>query len=245
MQNVHIYPDEDALAHGLAEWLAGNIALVLKGQERYSFVLSGGHTPTKLYEVLAAEYRKQIEWDRIDFFWGDERYVPFDDERNNGRMAYAFLLSPLGIPEENIYRIKTGPTPEEAAGDYEGIIRKYFKRLSVRSFDFTLLGMGDDGHTLSVFPNSELIANGSVWVKNTVNRKENLPRITLLPLLVNQSGAIAFMVKGGSKAYALKHVLKGKFDPVNFPARLISSDYGRVNWFIDEAAAGGILKAED
>lgn len=242
MQNIHIYPDEDTLTQGLAEWLAGNMALVLKKQERYSFVLSGGHTPKKLYEVLAREYRGQIEWDRIDFFWGDERYVPFDDERNNGRMAYASLLSPLGIPEENIYRIKTGPTPEEAARNYEGVIRKYFQKSSAQAFDFTLLGMGDDGHTLSVFPYSELVGNRSDWVKNTVNRKENLPRITLLPLLVNRSGAIAFMVKGVSKAYALEQVLKGKFDPVNFPAHLISSDKGRVNWFTDEAAAAAILK---
>lgn len=239
--NLHIYPEAESLAQGLAEWFAGNVILTLKKQKRYSVVLSGGHTPKHLYEILAEKYRNIIEWNRVDFFWGDERYVPFDDDRNNGKMAYSALLTPLNISAGNIFRINTSPTPEEAAARYDGVVREYLKKTSSHTFDFTLLGMGDDGHTLSVFPGSELVNNHSDWVINTVNKKENLPRITLMPALVNLSKTIAFMVAGSSKSVSLREVLKGKFNPHVYPSQLIK-DNSNINWFVDEAAASGLLK---
>lgn len=240
---IHIYPDAETLAHGLAEWFAGNVALTLKTQPRYSFVLSGGHTPRHLYEVLAGEYRNRIEWEKIDFFWGDERYVPFDDERNNGRMAYSSLLTPLGIPEKNIFRMNTSPTPQDAAKEYDGVVRKYLEQTPNQAFDFSLLGMGDDGHTLSVFPGSELVDNHIAWVTNTVNHKENLPRITIMPLLINRSATIAFMISGANKAAALQEVLAGECNPHKYPAQLIKNGSRNSNWFIDTIAATNILRS--
>lgn len=239
--SLHIYSNEELLAKGLAEWIGGNINLVLRSQDRYSLVLSGGSTPVVLYQLLASEYKNKVDWGRVDFFWGDERYVPFDDKRNNGKMAFETLLYPLNIPEKNIYRIQTSLPPEDAASDYEKILKGYLKS-SDHTFDFTLLGMGGDGHTLSVFPNSPLLDNEMDWVKNVLNTKENLQRITLLPSLVNQSRNIAFMVKGADKAATLKEVIRGQYNPALYPSQLIKAEKGNLLWFTDEAAAEQLVK---
>lgn len=240
--SLHIYQNEETLANGLAAWLAGNISLVLKTRERYSFVLSGGSTPKKLYHILARDYISKVDWGKVDFFFGDERFVPFDDDRNNGKMAYETLLTPLAIPEENIYRMPTQPTPEQAAADYEKTLKGYLRNNSDTTFDFTLLGMGADGHTLSVFPDSPLLDSNSDWVKSVFNTGDQLQRITLLPHLVNRSQTVAFMIKGADKAKTLYNVLGGKYEPAKLPARLIEPRDGILMWFIDRAAAGDILQ---
>lgn len=241
--NLHIYKDGDKLAHGLAKWIAGNINLVLRSKERYSLVLSGGNTPRKLYGILAEEYAGNVDWQRVDFFWGDERYVTFEDERNNGKMALSALLSPLGIPDNHIYRIPTSPTPEEAALQYQNTLKRYLGEHPDVTFDLSLMGMGGDGHTLSVFPGSVLLNNETDWVKNVFNPRDRLQRISMLPAIVTRSAQIVFMVNGEEKADTLRQVLKGKYDPATLPSQLFR-DMDSVMWFTDEAAASGLLGSD-
>lgn len=239
---LHIYVNNEVLAEGLADWIAADISLTLKSRKRYSFVLSGGNTPKALYKVLSARYKNLADWQRVDFFWGDERYVPFDDERNNGRMAFETLLTPLGIRPENIFRIETSPTPVEAAKKYNKTVFDYLGGADDFSFNLTLLGMGDDGHTLSVFPGSELAGNESDKITHTINKNTNLPRITMMPALVNRSHNIVFMLSGTGKAATLKEVMTGAYHPHQTPAQLIRPTKGNLHWFMDEAAAGEIME---
>lgn len=240
--SLHIYKDAASLAEGLASWIAGSINLRLKQQPRFSFVLSGGSTPKRLYEILAAEYADKVNWEAVDFFWGDERHVPYEDDRNNGRMAYESLLQPLGISNAQIFMMPTDTSAGQSATAYEGELRAYLRK-GAFSFDLALLGMGTDAHTLSVFPDSPLIGDEEHWVRNVLHPKENLQRITLMPSLVNRSAAIVFMVSGSDKSEMLRHVLKSDYDPQKYPAQLIHADSGSLQWFVDEDAAQSLLRA--
>lgn len=241
MMSLHIYQDSDGLAEGLAGWIAANINLVLKNQSRYSFVLSGGSTPKKLYHILAAEYANAVDWKRVDFFWGDERYVPFTDDRSNARMAYDSLLTPLGIPGQHIFKMPTAPSPQEAADQYQSAVKSYLDPDGRFSFDLSLLGMGDDGHTLSIFPGSRLLREHARLVSHIFNPNDQLQRITLLPGIVNRSRTIVFMVQGAAKASMLQQVLSGSNQPEIYPSQIITAESGQLMWFIDEAAASRII----
>lgn len=233
--NFHIYNDTDGLFNGIALWIAGNINLVLKTKERYSFCLSGGNTPKRLYEILAKDYSKSIDWSRVDFFWGDERYVPFTDSRSNAGMASDCLLDPLNIAEKNIFQIETGDFAASEALKYEGLLKHYFGDSPV-TFDFVLLGMGKDAHTLSLFPGADLVTHQKGWVSEAYNATERLKRITLLPSVVNKSAFVTFLIQGEDKADALEHVVKGERNPQLYPAQLISPANGNLQWFMDKPA---------
>lgn len=235
MTSFHIYEDKESQAAGLADWISGNINTELKEKPRYSFCLSGGETPRHLYQILAKEYKTRVAWDRVDFFWGDERYVPFTDDRNNAKMAYENLLNPLAVPKENIFPISTVDLADKEAMNYQTILKKYFTDKN-HTFDFTLLGMGGDAHTLSLFPGADLVLHHEGWVSEAFNDKENLKRITLLPEVVNHSKNIAFLVQGAGKADALHQVLEGNREPSLYPAQLIHAEGGKLLWFADMAA---------
>ncbi|MBN9352130.1 MAG: 6-phosphogluconolactonase [Chitinophagaceae bacterium] len=237
--SFHIYKDPDSLAKGISQWIAGNINLVLKSQERYSFCLSGGNTPKKLYQILATVYDKTVDWSRVDFFWGDERYVPFDDTRNNARMAYETLLNPLSVPPKNIFEIETEDFAASEAMKYSDLLKYRFEGKPF-TFDFALLGMGPDAHTLSLFPGSDLINEPKDWVREAIKPDDRMKRITLLPKVVNKSKVIAFLVQGDDKADALHNVIKGEHNPLNYPAQIIHPSNGDILWFVDEAAAQNI-----
>lgn len=240
--SIHIYKNPDALAGGLARWIASDISLVLKSEKRYSFVLSGGSTPKRLYEVLASQYHNQIDWEKVDFFFGDERYVPFDDDRNNGKMAYKELLIPLKIPAENVYRMNTEVTLAEGVKQYDQKLRNYFEKDKTHSFDFTLLGLGSNAHTLSLFPNSDIVFNSTDWVTIGENKEDGTQRITLMPALVNASRNIIFLFQGQEKADTFKEVLNEPFNPKKYPAQVIISQSGQLMWFTDEAAGSKVFE---
>lgn len=235
--SLHIYNTPQSLAKGLAAWIVGDINSVLHLRKRYSFVLSGGSTPELLYKILAANYSNGTDWSRVDFFWGDERFVPKDDIRNNARMAYQLLLNPLKIEEHQVFPIPTETTPEDSVTAYQAKLEKYFATTSSDSFDFVLLGMGKDAHTLSLFPGEDLPDVKGASVAHTFYKADQLNRITLLPSIVNRSKTVAFMVQGADKARTLKDVLDGSRDLKKYPAQNIAPVDGNLLWFIDEAAA--------
>ncbi len=237
---LHIAKDPQQLSENLAAWISNYIQEVLQEQERFTFVLSGGNTPKALYELLAKEpYSEMIPWGKLHFFWGDERVVPFEDERNNARMAFETLLDPMGVPPENIHVMRTDMLPEVSAQEYEKKLKAYFDKSEV-TFDLVLLGMGDDGHTLSLFPGTPVVNEEKDWVKAFFLPAQHMYRITLTAPLVNRSACVAFMATGANKAITLKNVIEGTFNAEQFPSQLIRPQDGELHWFVDEAAASAL-----
>src|ERR1700755_805579 len=145
---LHVYKDAQELSDAVAKWIADLIGETLKKKDRFTIALSGGSTPQRLHKILAASpYKEQIDWSRLHIFWGDERAVPFDDSRNNAKMAYDTLLNFVPVPAAQIHVMRTDISPEQSASEYEKLLHQYFDNTPF-SFDLVLLGMGDDGHTL-------------------------------------------------------------------------------------------------
>ena len=237
---LHIAQNTQELSENLAAWISNYIQEVLQDQPIFTLVLSGGNTPKQLFTLLAKEpYKIMIPWGRIHFFWGDERAVPFEDERNNAKMAYDTLLNTVGIPAENIHVMRTDIPPEQSAAEYEKILREYFKE-GETTFDLVLLGMGDDGHTLSLFPGTPVVHEEKAWVTSFFLKAQDMYRITLTAPVVNQSACVIFMATGTGKSLTLKSVIEGTFNPDKFPSQIIRPEDGELHWFVDEAAAGAL-----
>ncbi|MEO5649318.1 MAG: 6-phosphogluconolactonase [Ginsengibacter sp.] len=235
--NLHIFKNKEELSYQLALWICGLIKETLIKQEHFTLVLSGGETPKLLFKKLASqEFKDKIDWKRIRIFWGDERVVPFDDSRNNAKMAFDILLDHVDVPADNIHIMRTDVEPVFSAEAYEKILQRYFSH-TPGSFDLVLLGMGDDGHTLSLFPGSPIIEDTTHWVNSVYNAKQEMYRITLMPALVNKASKIVFMVDGAKKAKILQQVLEAEYNPTQLPAQIIKPKEGALHWFLDEAAA--------
>ncbi|MBE9464348.1 6-phosphogluconolactonase [Dyadobacter subterraneus] len=240
MGQLHIAKDSVQLSTDLAEWISNYIKEVSTKKDRFTFVLSGGSTPKLLYTLLSAKpYNESIPWEKIHFFWGDERAVPFEDSRNNAKMAYDELLDKVGVKAENIHVMRTDIGAEESAAEYEKILKQYFEGEET-TFDFVLLGMGDDGHTLSLFPGTSVIHEKDAWVTSFFLPAQDMYRITLTAPVVNHSAAVVFLAVGNGKAETLKHVLEGDFKPDTYPSQVIKPTNGELHWFIDEAAAADL-----
>jgi len=234
---IHIAKNANQLSEDLAAWIGNYITEVLTKKERFTFVLSGGSTPKRLYSILSATpYKETIAWERIHFFWGDERAVPYADDRNNAKMCYEELLSKVPVLEQNIHVMRTDISPEESVKAYEAVLDEYLKG-SETSFDLVLLGMGDDGHTLSLFPGTEVIHEKDHNVAAFFLAAQDMYRITLTAPIVNDSACVVFMAVGNGKAETLKNVLEGKRNVDQFPSQIINPEKGQLHWFVDEAAA--------
>ena len=263
----------DELNWQVAEWMTGYVNEVLKEQDRVTIVLSGGSTPKKLYQLLASdEFKDKIDWQKAQVLWGDERYVPFTDDRNNAKMAFDILLNHVPVPESQIHVMRTDIDAEESAKEYERLLREYFpeaasyelrasstkpshdsrlttddspltthgSQLAAHTFDLVLLGLGDNAHTLSLFPGEEVIHEKNRWVKSVFVKEVNMQRITLTAPVVNLSKRIAFLVSGQDKATAVSHVLLNEYTPDLYPAQLIKPTNGELFWFLDDAAAANL-----
>ena len=205
---------------------------------RFAVALSGGSTPRALYSLLAgAEFQSQVPWDRVHFFWGDERCVPPDHPDSNYRMAFETLLSKAPVPEENMHRIEGEEKPEIAAAKYEKAIRDFFQLADseLPRFDLILLGLGDDGHTASLFPGSEALQETRRLAVATYVEKLKSHRVTLTLPVLNHAANIFFLVAGENKTGILKDVLQRESSK-SLPARQIDPLNGRLVWFVDRAA---------
>jgi len=237
---LHVFENKEMLSDKLASWICNLVEETLKNQEFFTLVLSGGETPRLLYTTLASEkYKHKINWKRLHIFFGDERVVPFTDDRNNAKMAFDILLNHVDIPAGQIHIMRTDIQPNFAVDEYRKLLHRFFDS-SAYSFDLVLLGMGDDGHTLSLFPGSPIIKEHTHWVNAVYNEKQQMYRITLMPLIVNKSSQIVFMVTGDKKAAVLKEVLEGERDYEKLPAQSIVPVEGKLHWFLDKAAANDL-----
>jgi 6-phosphogluconolactonase len=259
---LHIYKDAEELSNAAAGWIATTISTTLKTRDRFTIALSGGSTPERLHRILAAApYKDQVDWSRMHIFWGDERAVPFEDSRNNAKMAYDTLLNFVAVPDSQIHVMRTDITPEQSALEYEKILHQYFDAvpggtsaygktngkdatgatgLLPNSFDLVLLGMGDDGHTLSLFPGTQVVHEEKAWATSFFLKAQDMYRITLTKTIVNRAARIAFLTTGPKKTHALKEVLKGDYNPDLYPSQVIRPLNGELHWFVDEAAAAGL-----
>jgi 6-phosphogluconolactonase len=234
---LHIQKDPAAVTAALAEWITRTIETTLQKQDRFNLVLTGGNSPKALYDMLAASpYKERIAWNKLHIFWGDERAVPFSDDRNNAKMTYAHLLSKVPVISAQVHVMRTDTEPEKAALDYEKILRQYFGE-GGKSFDLVLSGMGDDGHTLSLFPGTEVIHEKEAWVKAFYLTTQQMYRITLTAPVVNRASFIVFLTFGSNKSKALYEVLEGEPDADLYPSQIIKPNSGELHWFVDEAAA--------
>ena len=232
--DIHQYRNVREVNESLAEWLVKDIQQVLLQQDKYTIALSGGSTPKSFYELLAKGYSDKIDWLKVHVFFDDERYVPFTDERNNAAMVHRAVLQHVNIPANQVHNMQTDTSPEESAHSYEAILHQYFDGRQ-HTFDLVLLGMGDDGHTLSLFPGTSVVNEQTRWVSEVLLDNAGNYRITLTAPVVNRADKIIFLVTGQAKAQTLQKVLQGP--PNKFPSQLIQPASNNLMWFIDDAAA--------
>jgi 6-phosphogluconolactonase len=242
-RRIQVSENYDALCRVGAEHFVQTVIAAITREDRAAVALSGGNTPRGLYSLLATEpYRVRVPWEKVHVFWGDERCVPPDDAQSNYRMAHEALLAHVPIPAENVRRMRgEGPDLEQAARDYEAEIRAFFhKTEALPVFDLIHLGMGDDGHTASLFPHTAGLSEGSRLV--IVNRVEKLDsnRLTFTYPLLNAAANVVFLVSGDSKTAVLKDVLEGPYQPIEHPSEGVQPAEGVVTWLIDKAAAAGL-----
>jgi 6-phosphogluconolactonase len=240
VRNLRVFPDLEALSRGAAALFVEQAQAALAARGRCSVALSGGSTPKRAYELLArSPHRDRVDWPKVHIFWGDERCVPPDDPRSNARLAREALLERVPLPQAQVHPILCQTSPEQAARRYEDLLRRFFAGQS-HSFDLVFLGLGEDGHTASLFPGAPVLAERQHWAAAVHDAPDNLDRVTLTPAVINRAALVAFLVAGSGKAGVLRDVLQGRGELHRLPARLIRPEPGRLCWLADEAAAAGL-----
>ncbi len=237
--DVRIYEDLEALSEAAAVLFVDACAQAVQSRGRALVALSGGSTPQKLYELLAkSPYMEQVNWPRVHIFWGDERCVPPENVESNYRQATDALLSRVPIPKENVHRILGEADPPDAAMTYALTLKTFASPpLSWPRFDLVLLGMGEDGHTASLFPGSPVIITAPTAAVTAQYQGRPANRVTITPVLFNQARLVVFLVSGESKSQTLANVLYGEYDPNLLPAQRIRPVDGQLIWMVDRAAA--------
>jgi len=244
-REVRILPDGAAIARRAAQEFVQAATAAVRERGAFGVALSGGSTPKVLYNLLVNDpaLRSQVPWDKIHLFFGDERHVGPDHPDSNFRMASETMISKAPLNASQVTRIKGEyPDTEQAAREYEQAIQSYFKLKAgeLPRFDLLLAGMGNEGHTLSLFPGTKALhADGRIVVRNWVG-KLYTERITLTAPAACNAARILFMVTGADKACALKAVLEGPYEPEQLPSQLLQPKNGKLLWLVD-TAAGSML----
>jgi 6-phosphogluconolactonase len=236
--NIYVFDTTTLLFETVARQivLLANEAVTKRG--RFSIALSGGSTPGQLHALLAtAPYNEQIPWEHTYVFWGDERCVPLDDERNNALVAKNILLNKVALPTQNIFITPVNLPPAEAAATYDAQIRAFFGAGNPLELDLIFLGLGDNGHTASLFPGTSIVHETSIGVKEIFVEEVDMFRVTMTAAMINAARHVAFLVTGTGKAEMLEKILYAPFNPDIYPAQLIQPSPGDLHWYVDKAAA--------
>jgi 6-phosphogluconolactonase len=239
--NLLVYETREELAEAAARDFAARAEEAINALDRFAVVLAGGSTPEATYEALARDYAAELDWSKVHGFFGDERTVRPDHEDSNYRMAHEALLS--RVPVGSVHRMRGELSPAEAAAAYEEELREFFGPDGVPAFDLILLGLGEDGHTASLFPETSALDVTDRWVVANPVLKLETTRLTLTIPVINAARAVVFQVSGEDKAPALKEVLEGDADPRGYPAKFIRPEGGDLTWMVDRAAAGSLEKS--
>ena len=241
-RKIQIVENGEAVSRIAAEMMFNLVLQKLKSKETFAVALSGGTTPKNMFAILANDetLREKMPWDKVHFFWGDERHVPPDHVDNNYRMANETMLSRVPVPPENIHRIRSeNADAGKAAEEYEQVLRDYFKLNpgEFPVFDCVFLGMGPDGHTASLFPETMALRERKRLVVSNYVDKFKSYRITLTAPVLNNADMVIFLVSGKEKAEPLRIVLEGEKQTNQFPSQLVEPTHGKLIWLVDNAAA--------
>ncbi|RXM43149.1 6-phosphogluconolactonase [Flavobacterium sp. YO12] len=235
---IQIYNNTEEINIAAADLFIAAAQKAITEKDKFTVVLTGGSSPAGVYKLLASDdYKNKIDWSKVFVFWGDERWVPLNDDLSNAKMSYAALLSHVPIPAENIFEMyKDNVTPEDYAVAYEQSIRTVLG--DEGKFDLILLGMGDDGHTASLFPGQAVLQEQNKWVDAYYLEPQKMFRITLTAPIINKAEKIIVIAFGEKKAPALKEVTTGEYNPTTYPMQLIKPVSGELLFLVDKSAAG-------
>ena len=235
---IQIYNNTEEINIAAADLFIAAAQKAIAKKDKFTVVLTGGSSPAGVYKLLASDdYKNKIDWSKVFVFWGDERWVPLNDDLSNAKTSYAALLSHVPIPVENIFEMyKDGVTPEDYAVTYEQSIRTVLG--DEGKFDLILLGMGDDGHTASLFPGQAVLQEQNKWVDAYYLEPQKMFRITLTAPLINKAEKIIVIAFGEKKTPALKEVTTGEYNPATYPMQLIKPVSGELLFLVDKSAAG-------
>ena len=240
---IRIFKDLESLSHDAAHIFIEQAANSITERGRFLVALNGGNTPERLFQLLANEFKNKVDWKNVHVFWGDERCVPPDDPGSCYGQAWDLLLSHVPIPEANIHRIKGELEPAEASRDYALTLRGFNSPpLDVPRFDLVYLGMGEDGHTASLFPGSPVDITELTMPVTAQYQDRPANRVTLTPAVFNSARMVAFMATGEKKAVTLAEVLSDRYNPEPYPAQRINPKDGNLIWLVDEDVASKLPK---
>jgi 6-phosphogluconolactonase len=229
-------PDLESVCREAAALFVRQAQLSVTHRERFAVALSGGHTPRCLYEILAGPpFRDKVAWEKTHVFWGDERCVPADDRRSNALMTRQVLLDHVPVPPDQIHPILCHEKPTKSAKQYSNLLHDFFSG-GPPVFDLILLGLGENGHTASLFPQAEILKDQTAWTASIYVKEQDMHRVTLMPAVINRARLVVFLVSGGCEASALKEVLTEPFDPFRLPAQVVRPQTGELVWLVDKAA---------
>lgn len=241
MPNLHVFSDNASFVQGAADFIVDVAAKAITERGRFTIALSGGSTPKPIYARLGSpEYQNRVDWSKVHVFFGDERCVPPDDTKSNYRMTREAWFDHAALPAENLHRIRGEDDPALEALRYEQEIARLYRTAQFPPFDLILLGMGDNGHTASLFPGTAALRETVRWVVPQYVEVMQTWRVTFTAPLINAARHAAFMAEGAGKAQMLWNVLEGPFQPDVWPSQLIQPSNGELHWLVDAAAAAKV-----
>lgn len=235
-KNIHVYPNKEKLVAATAEIVTDCIEQAIQQNGLCNMALSGGNTPGGVFSILASSpYRDRVDWSRLYLFWGDERMVPPEHQDSNFRMVRETLLDHVEIPSENVHRMRGEIAPEEAAAEYEELLHNHFKG-SLPCFDLILLGLGEDGHTASLFPETDAVEECEKHVVAVFVPKLSAWRVTLTLPVLNAARKVLFLVSGKSKSEMVQRIMSNKQPDKEIPATMVNPQNGELHWMLDSEA---------
>lgn len=229
-----IYKDKKKVAEAFSDYFAD----LVENEAQFHVALSGGSTPKLIFDVLATKYGNQIDWSKIHFYWGDERCVPPTDDQSNFKMTFEHLFSKINVPKENIHRVLGENDPQGEAMRYANLLEINLDRVNgIPQFDLILLGMGDDGHTASIFPHEIDLWHSEDHCVVAIHPETGQQRVSINGKVINQAREVVFLVTGSGKAEKVEEIHNQKEDYKKYPASLVNPESGKLIWFMDEEAA--------
>lgn len=234
-KSIVILKDANELAKAFCSKFESIIASYHKNS--FNIALSGGSTPKKIFKILSSEYKDKIDWKKVALFWGDERCVSPESSESNFGTAKQLLIDKINIPGQNIFRVKGEDSPADEAIRYSGIIKENVKtENNLPAFDLTMLGVGEDGHTASIFPDQLYLLNSDKICETAVHPETKQNRITITGKVINNSKRIFILANGSQKAEIIKRIMDGENSGI-LPVQNIEAKNGTLHWFLDQDAA--------
>lgn len=234
---IRVYKDKNEVADQFSAYFAEKV----KGTDAFHVALSGGSTPKIVFDVLAANFADTIDWSKVHFYWGDERCVPPTDDESNYKMTVEHLFSKIEVPHENINRVLGENDPATEAMRYANLLEIDLDRVDgVPQFDLVILGMGDDGHTASIFPHEIELWDAADHCVVATHPDSGQKRVSINGKVINTAKEVAFLVTGGSKAEKVEAVIEKTPGHEAYPASLVQPKSGKLVWFLDAPAAANL-----